>query len=294
MKKILLLFLLIFVLFGCTRKSNFEFTTYNVTFEEDWVSNWCGDPNKDPNIHQIITDTTVQFRSGRVVSTQGYKNISQITATIDLSGMSPNSIQNNNWLNASFYMVNSATQPKGNNYCDAGGSSPYCNEIDFMETNGNRILQQTIHLGSNQRYEYTFTNAALSDNCYGNLDDTEQGTHSLVDIVDITKPFQMIINFNNDYTNMTITVYQNGKNKVIYDVLSGKGADNSDVDMSLLKSSMEIGWWLTPSYWEGYSPKGPSTNPWFVGNCYGDQLCKNNDNAWVLSNVKVIAESNIY
>jgi hypothetical protein len=293
MKKLLLTLLATSVLLSCTQKTNTGLTTYDVKFEEDWVSNWCGDPTKDPNVHQIITDTSVQFRSGRVVSTHGYKNISQITATIDLSGMAPNSIQNNNWLNASFYMVNSAIQPKGNSYCDAGGSIPYCNEIDFMETNGNRILQQTIHLGGNQRYEYTFTDAAFSDNCYGNLVTTEQGTHSIVSVIDITKPFQMTIDFNSDYTNMTITVSQNGKSEVIYDVLSGKGADNSDIDMTLLKSSMEVGWWITPSYWEGYSPKGPGAALWFIGDCYSDQLCKNNDNAWILSNVKVIAESQL-
>ena len=248
MKKLLTTILASSILLSCNQKTS-EFTTYDVKFEEDWVSNWCGDPTNDPNVHQIITDTSVQFRSGRVVSTHGYKNISKITATIDLSGMAPNSVQNNNWLNASFYMVNSAIQPKGNSYCDAGGSIPYCNEIDFMETNGNRILQQTIHLGGNQRYEYTFTDAAFSDNCYGNLVATEQGTHSLVNVIDITKPFQMTIDFNSDYTNMTITVSQNGKSEVIYDVLSGKGADNSDIDMTLLKSSMEIGWWITPGYW---------------------------------------------
>ena len=293
MKKLLFTFLATSVLFSCTQKTNYELNTYDVQFEEDWVSDWCGDPTNDPNVQQIITDTSVQFRSGRVVSTHGYKNISKITATIDLSGMAPNSVQNNNWLNASFYMVNSAIQPKGNSYCDAGGSIPYCNEIDFMETNGNRILQQTIHLGGNQRYEYTFTDAAFSDNCYGNLVATEQGTHSLVGVIDITKPFQMTIDFNGDYTNMTITVSQNGKSEVIYDVLSGKGADNSNIDVTLLKSSMEVGWWITPGYWEGYSPKGPGDNPWFIGNCYSDQLCKNNDKAWVLSNVKVTAEEQI-
>ena len=292
MKKLLSTILVSSILLSCNQKTS-ELTSYDVKFEEDWVSNWCGDPTNDPNVHQIITDTSVQFRSGRVVSTHGYKNISQITATIDLSGMAPNSVQNNNWLNASFYMVNSAIQPKGENYCDAGGSSPYCNEIDFMETNGNRILQTTIHLDNQQRYEYTFTDAAFSDNCYGNLVATEQGTHSLVGIIDITEPFQMTINFNSDYTNMTITVSQNGKSGVIYDVLSGKGADNSNIDMTLLKSSMEVGWWFTPGYWEGYSPKGPGDNPWFIGNCYSDQLCKNNDKAWVISNVKVIAEEQI-
>ena len=83
LKSILLLLVASVMLVGCNTKTA-ELTTFNVQFEEDWVSNWCGDPSKQTNVHQIITDTSVQFRSGRVVSTHGYKNISQITATIDL------------------------------------------------------------------------------------------------------------------------------------------------------------------------------------------------------------------
>jgi hypothetical protein len=275
-------------LFGCNKKS-LSLTTYNVTFEKDWTSNWC-----DPMVDPIITDSSVTFNPGRVVSTQGFKNISKITATIDLSGLAPSDVQKNNWLNASFYMVNTSTKPNGDNYCDAGNSgSPYCNEIDFMETNGNRVLQQTIHLNNQQRYEYSFTSGALNDNCYtpaNMVDSSSNGTHSLVDVLEITKPFDMIIEFNSDYTNMTISVSQNGKSVVIYDVLNNGGADGTSVDMSSLKSSMSIGWWITPSYWEGYSPKGPGATPWFTGNCYSDQLCLA---GWKLSNVKVTAESQL-
>jgi hypothetical protein len=162
-----------------------------------------------------------------------------------------------------------------------------------LETNGNRIFQQTIHLNNTQRYEYSYTDGILDDNCYtqANLsNDPSKGTHNLVDVLDIDKPFDMIIEFNSDYTNMTISVSQNGMSAVIYDVLADGGADGTTVDMSSLKSSMEKGWWITPSYWEGYSPKGPSSTPWFTGNCYSDQLC---DAGWMLSNVKVTAESQL-
>jgi len=263
--------------------------TYNVTFETDWTCNWC-----NPMIDPVITNNSVTFNSGRVVSTHGYKNISKITATIDLSKMAPNSTQKNNWLNASFYMVNSSIQPKGTNYCDAGNSgSLYCNEIDFLETNGNRIFQQTIHLNNQQRYEYSYTDGALNDSCYTPShmsDNPSNGTHSLVDVLDVTIPFEMEINFNSDYTNMTITVSQNGKSAVIYDVLNDGGADGTTIDMSSLKSTMSVGWWITPSYWEGYSPKGPGATPWFTGDCYGDSVC---DAGWALSNVVVAAESQI-
>ena len=264
-------------------------TTYNVTFETDWTCDWCS-----PMIDPVITNNSVTFNSGRVVSTHGYKNISKITATIDLSKMAPNSFQKNNWLNASFYMVNSSIKPKGTSYCDAGNNgSPYCNEIDFLETNGNRIFQQTIHLNNQQRFEYSYTDGALDDSCYTPShmsDDPSNGTHSLVDVLDVTIPFEMEIDFNSDYTNMTITVSQNGKSAVIYDVLNDGGADNTTVDMTLLKSTMSVGWWITPSYWEGYSPKGPYDSRWFTGECYSDSVC---DAGWTLSNVVVVAESQI-
>jgi len=264
-------------------------TTYNVTFETDWTCDWCS-----PMIDPVITNNSVTFNSGRVVSTHGYKNISKITATIDLSKMAPNSIQKNNWLNASFYMVNSSIKPKGTSYCDAGNNgSPYCNEIDFLETNGNRIFQQTIHLNNQQRFEYSYTDGALDDSCYTPShmsDDPSNGTHSLVDVLDVTIPFEMEIDFNSDYTNMTITVSQNGKSAVIYDVLNDGGADDTTVDMTLLKSTMSVGWWITPSYWEGYSPKGPYDSRWFTGECYSDSVC---NAGWTLSNVVVVAESQI-
>ena len=264
-------------------------TSYNITFETDWTCDWCS-----PMIDPVITNNSVTFNSGRVVSTHGYKNISKITATIDLSKMAPNSIQKNNWLNASFYMVNSSIKPKGTSYCDAGNNgSPYCNEIDFLETNGNRIFQQTIHLNNQQRFEYSYTDGALDDSCYTPShmsDDPSNGTHSLVDVLDVTIPFEMEIDFNSDYTNMTITVSQNGKSAVIYDVLNDGGADDTTVDMTLLKSTMSVGWWITPSYWEGYSPKGPYDSRWFTGECYSDSVC---DAGWILSNVVVVAESQI-
>jgi hypothetical protein len=264
-------------------------TTYNVTFETDWTCDWCS-----PMIDPVITNNSVTFNSGRVVSTHGYKNISKITATIDLSKMAPNSTQKNNWLNASFYMVNSSIKPKGTSYCDAGNNgSPYCNEIDFLETNGNRIFQQTIHLNNQQRFEYSYTDGALDDSCYTPShmsDDPSNGTHSLVDVLDVTIPFEMEIDFNSDYTNMTITVSQNGKSAVIYDVLNDGGADDTTVDMTLLKSTMSVGWWITPSYWEGYSPKGPYDSRWFTGECYSDSVC---NAGWTLSNVVVVAESQI-
>jgi hypothetical protein len=93
MEKIIKIYEQIKKLFGCNKKSSLSsLTTYNVTFEEDWTSDWC---NSTP----IIENSTVTFNAGRVVSTHGFKNISKITATIDLSGLAPTEVQKNNWLN---------------------------------------------------------------------------------------------------------------------------------------------------------------------------------------------------
>ena len=52
-------------LFGCGKKS-LSLTTYNVTFDSDWTSDWC-------NMSPIIENSTVTFNAGRVVSTHGFK-----------------------------------------------------------------------------------------------------------------------------------------------------------------------------------------------------------------------------
>jgi hypothetical protein len=66
-------------------------------------------------------------------------------------------------------------RPFKGDYCDSGGSNNHddwnCREIDFLETNGNKIFQTTMHLGTGgrnapQRYEYAFTSAAQSSQCF--------------------------------------------------------------------------------------------------------------------------------
>ena len=109
--------------------------TYTPSFVVDYQK--CG---TDPSISgsAVTFGTGSTCAAGRVIATQAYKNITQITATIDLSKMSQN------FVNASFYMIsnpnNPSTQPTGSNYCDAGGNNTQwnCREIDMLETNGNK------------------------------------------------------------------------------------------------------------------------------------------------------------
>jgi hypothetical protein len=184
-------------------------------------------PNFDLDYQQCGSNPTINGSSvtfsnnnscaaGRVVSQQGYKNITQVTATIDLSKMSQN------YVNASFYIISNPVypnvQPKGPNYCDAGGNNTQwnCREIDFIETNGNKITQTTLHLGDGgnsapQRYEYSFAQTA-DNSCFNystmlSSPTATNGLHSMVGIIDMAQPFQMTTTFTYGSTPSMVTIY---------------------------------------------------------------------------------------
>ena len=159
MKKLLVI-LSVLVLAACNKAPAPTATsnTFTPTFVVDY--NKCG---TDP----VISGNSVTFgegstcEAGRLVSQQGYVNITQIKATVDLSKLSQN------YVNASFYMVSNpvqpSVQPKGTNYCDAGGNGTQwnCQEIDMIETNGNKITQSTLHLGTGGQEETIFRRTNL-------------------------------------------------------------------------------------------------------------------------------------
>ena len=276
--------------------------------QQTYVPTFTVDYNKggaDPTINGgtiTFVSGTGSCAAGRVVSNQGYKNISRITATIDLSKMSQN------YVNSSFYMVsnpiNPNVQPKGTNYCDAGGNNSQwnCREIDFMETNGNKITQTTLHLGDGgssapQRFEYSFASTA-SNSCFNYSTMTASptatnGLHSLVGIIDMTKPFAMTAQFLYGSTPAFAVSYsQNGKNVTVYDSSVGTGADGSGtVNMSDLVTSMANGYWLEISLWQGYSPTGPGSAPWWNGSCPWGQECGTSAGSWSISNIEILAAS---
>jgi hypothetical protein len=236
-----------------------------------------------------------------VIATQAYKNITQITATIDLSKMSQN------FVNASFYMIsnpnNPSTQPTGSNYCDAGGNNTQwnCREIDMLETNGNKITQTTLHLGDggingSQRFEYSFASTA-NNSCYNYSTmlaspTATNGLHSMVGVIDMTKPFDMTTTFTYGTAPRMVTVYsQNGQSVTVYDSSVGTGAEGSGtVNMSDLVTSMANGYWLTLSLWQGYSPKGPGSAPWWNDSCSWGAECGASAGYWGISNIRVTAD----
>jgi hypothetical protein len=273
-----------------------EAATFTPTFTVDYST--CGN---DP----VVFDSSVTFGSGstcyagRVVSNQAYKNITQIQATVDLSQA------NNNFVNNTFYMVNNPTyptqQPIGSNYCDAGGNNNQwnCQEIDFFEANSNKVFQSTLHLGAGgsnatQRFELSYSDTSQNNPCFNAslmTNDPHAGSHSMVGIIDVTKPFLMTVAFTYGTTpGMTITYSQNTNSVVVYDTNDGPGYSGSGViNLDYLTSSMAQGYWLELSMWQGgWSPGQPQG--WWNNTCPWGALCNTQGSYFGVSDIVVTAD----
>ena len=247
-------------------------TIYSPSFTQDY-STGCssGAP--------IINGNTITFRPGRVRSVESYKNISKITATVDLNGMT-----NINWINASFYIIQNN---KDDEYCDSGNSgSPFCNEIDFLETNGNIVTQSTIHLGGSQNAQYAYT---TPNSCWNsNKLSSANGTIDITDI-DPASPFNIIAEFDDEYTNMTVTYKQGEISKLVYDFKNNTVGDGSNLtSLSNLKSAMANEWRIVASLWQGYSPN--PGDAYDYTNCTNwSDMCKDGP-SYTISNIQVTAD----
>lgn len=234
----------------------------------------CGTP--------VVSENSIQFEAGRVRSEGTYRNITKITATVDLSGL-----RELNWVNASFYMVNGSDE-----YCDAGNSgSPYCNEIDFLETNGNVATQSTIHLDNRQRYEYAYTHGLFENPCWYQDEMMCCDGDGVINATTINpdEPFNVVTVFEPDYSNMTVTFVQYENEVVVYDFLHHLAAEGSELDnLDGLAESMDRGWKIVASMWQGYSPNPNSSYN------YEDEQCKEWSDLcrgiYVISNIEVTAE----
>lgn len=278
-------------------------TVYTPTFELDYSQCSTSTPPTVGSGAAGFGTASSPHHAGRVVSANGYRNITRIEAEVDLSGVT------DNFVNAAWYMVNKSSQPIGGTYCDSGGSSPWCNEIDFLETNANALLQSTIHLDSNsacgyscdQRFEFSYTDEA-DTSCFGwsALQSASQsatsGTHSLVGVIDVSLPFTMTADFDLVDPRMTVTVSQTidgvTNEATVYDsdVTISPSNGSATLDMSLLPATMETGWWLVGSMWQGYSPG--QYNDYWTNTCSWGSLC-GGASYWSLSNVQVTAESEV-
>ena len=144
---------------------------------------------------------------GRGVSQQGYKSITQIRAKADFSHLT------SNFVVSTFYMVNNPTnpslQPKGGDYCDAGGNNPQwnCQEVDFFETNKNVVFQHTMHIGdgsSSAPQNYQISYSTTQDTCFTDLT-PKQGLVSWGGIK-LSDPVDIIIDL--DSNGMTVLFHK--------------------------------------------------------------------------------------
>jgi hypothetical protein len=295
MKKLLVI-LAVLVLSACTKTATAPKATASApSFVLDYTANCTSGGAPTISGNSILFGSGTQCQAGRVVSTQSYANITEFRATVDLSKLS------NNYVNASIYLIqnpnNPTTQPIGNNYCDAGGNNNQwnCRELDLMETNGNKLFQTTLHLGTGgssapQRYEYAYSSTALNNSCFNSANMKNDPANGLYDAtaIDMSKPFDLVTTITYDTPRMVVTYQQGSTSVVVYDTYDGTGAQGSGtVDMTDLVATMQNGYWPVISFWQGYSPTGPSTAPWWNGSCGWGALCNSTSSYWSVSNIQV-------
>ena len=292
--KRLLVILAVLALAACTKTTTAP-TASTPAFVLDYTANCTSGGAPTISGNAVTFGSGTQCQAGRIVSTQSYADITEFRATVDLSKLS------SNYVNASIYLIqnpnNPATQPIGNNYCDAGGNNNQwnCRELDLMETNGNKLFQTTLHLGAGgssapQRYEYAYSGTALNNSCFNSANMKNDPANGLYDAtaIDMSKPFDLVTTITYDTPRMVVTYQQDSTSVVVYDTNSGAGAQGSGtVDMTDLVATMKNGYWPVISFWQGYSPTGPSTAPWWNGSCQWGALCNNTSSYWSISNIQV-------
>ena len=282
---------------GCaplTESVSASSTTFKPTFAIDYTD--CGDVE--------INEGSVQFGDaskscgGRVVSEEGYTNISQIRFTADLSNAT------GNFVTSTFYMINNpnnpSLQPKGNNYCDAGGNNASwnCQETDFFEVNKNVVFQHTMHVGDGsasapQNFQLSYS--TTEDACFQNLTPSE-GLVSWNGI-DIKQPVDFVVDLND--SGMTITVKQGSLSAVVYTM--GEAYPGSTVfDNDQIKrwaESRAQGYWLNLSRWQDdsgsppWSPGAPQNL--FNWNCPWGAVCNATDSYFKVYNIEIDADSTL-
>jgi hypothetical protein len=164
-----------------------------------------------------------------------------------------------------------------------------------METNGNKLFQTTLHLGAGgssapQRYEYAYSSTALNNSCFNSANMKNDPANGLYDAtaIDMSKPFDLVTTITYDTPRMVVTYQQGSTSVVVYDTNDGAGAQGSGtVDMTDLVTTMKNGYWPVISFWQGYSPTGPGSAPWWNGSCGWGALCNNTSSYWSVSNIQV-------
>jgi len=86
---------------------------------------------------------------------------------------------------------------------------------------------------------------------------------------------------------MVVTYQQGSVSVVVYDSSTAGAEGSKTLDMTDLTTSMKNGYWPVISFWQGYSPTGPSSAPWWNGSCGWGALCNNTSSYWSVSNIQI-------
>ena len=239
MKKVVLTFVVSFIV-GFVGYANYltyiasESPTFKPTFAIDYTD--CGEisfPSSEGSVQFGDASTSC---GGRVVSNEGYVNISQIRFTADLSNVS------GNFVTSTFYMVNNPNKP------------------DFFEVNNNVVFQHTMHIGdgsSSAPQNFQLSYSTTDNQCFENLTPSE-GLVSWNGI-DIKQPVDFIVDL--DDSGMTITVKQGSISTVVYTM--GQGFPGTDIftddQIKRWAEGRAQGYWLNLSRWQD------ANDPWSPG-----------------------------
>jgi hypothetical protein len=270
--------------------------TFKPGFTIDYTD--CGEISSPDGANSMQFGKPDESCGGRVVSDQGYKNITQIRFTADLSSA------NGNFVTSTFYMVNNPTnpslQPIHDNYCDAGGNKAEwnCQEVDFFEVNNNVVFQHTMHIGDGsasapQNFQLSYS--TTDNQCFINLEES-QGLVSWNGI-DIKQPVDFVVDL--DDSGMTVTVKQGSISTVVYtmgDAYPGSTVFDDD-QIKRWQEGRAQGYWLNLSRWQStsWSP-GSAQNlyNWNGPNCGFGNVCGATEaDYFKVYNIEIDAEDTI-
>lgn len=224
----------------------------------------------------------------RVTSENFYQNVSEVSAVVDLSGLT-----STYGMNIALYFI--ATN--SDQYCDSGGNGN-CGEIDLMETNGNGIMQTTVHsdhgngASNPQDYQYVWTgntqNSAFKQP--NSFKSGEWDVSSLSSEI-MSSQVKLVAQFSQDsatgkYNGLKVTLSKtDGSNpqpifdsSLTNDGSEGKCSDKNigggqNIDWDAVTKDMQKGQVLVVSMHEYYAPQPTCPSVWVDYSAKWTALC---------------------
>jgi hypothetical protein len=268
-------------------------------------SECSSDPQTSSGSVTFYDSGAIMSTGGRVVSSESYKDISRITFDLNMTGM-PASKQYGAFKIPAIYLISSATQPIGTNYCDQGGNqcSNDCLEIDIFEGNGGLTGQTTLHngvsggsdvCGDQQSWNIWASEPAWTDVLNNGCSGTAPSGTGVTTLSSWSPSSDVAsIDVGITSTGMTVTLTSGGLSTVVFNS-SSTAATGSDDDLDftpLATANSDTGYWILASWWNSgsWQPGSSSSSgslTYSSSGCSGcDWLC-GCGSGWGISNMKV-------